>query len=114
MTNYDPEAERRRVSCCRNPCRPRDEGVGLKFPNVGRAATQLAKFLQFSKLVLSDSTTDTAKEMGVTRSRCEGRVGDNVRFTPKSGHWNSVAKCPLCAKSRLMHCSILDRQIAPQ
>ena len=24
---------------------------------------------------------------------------DDVRFTPKSGHWNSVAKCPLCAKS---------------
>ena len=24
----------------------------------------------------------------------------NVRFTPKSGHWNLVAKCPLCAKSR--------------
>src|SRR5262249_36525368 len=23
----------------------------------------------------------------------------NVRFTPKSGHWNSVASCPLCAKS---------------
>jgi hypothetical protein len=23
----------------------------------------------------------------------------NVRFTPKSGHWNSVAACPLCAKS---------------
>src|SRR5215813_12105301 len=23
----------------------------------------------------------------------------NVRFTPKSGHWNSVAKCLLCAKS---------------
>ena len=23
----------------------------------------------------------------------------NVRFTPKSAHWNSVAKCPLCAKS---------------
>jgi hypothetical protein len=23
----------------------------------------------------------------------------NVRFTPKSGHWNSVAECPLCAKS---------------
>src|SRR6516165_2111495 len=21
----------------------------------------------------------------------------NVCFTPKSGHWNSVAKCPLCA-----------------
>jgi len=25
-------------------------------------------------------------------------LGD-VRFTPKSGHWNSVAKCLLCAKS---------------
>src|SRR5262245_11060102 len=24
----------------------------------------------------------------------------NVRFTPKSGHWDSVAKCPLCAKRR--------------
>ena len=24
----------------------------------------------------------------------------DVRFTPKSGHWNSAAKCPLCAKSR--------------
>ena len=24
----------------------------------------------------------------------------NVRFTPKSGHWNSVAECPLCAISR--------------
>src|SRR5215467_13864937 len=23
----------------------------------------------------------------------------DVRFTPKSGHWNSVARCPLCAKS---------------
>jgi hypothetical protein len=24
----------------------------------------------------------------------------NVRFTPKSRHWNSVVECPLCAKSR--------------
>src|SRR6516165_7171254 len=23
----------------------------------------------------------------------------DVRFTPKSGHWNSAVKCPLCAKS---------------
>src|SRR5215472_10335172 len=23
----------------------------------------------------------------------------NVRFTPESRHWNSVAQCPLCAKS---------------
>src|SRR5262252_1780533 len=29
----------------------------------------------------------------------------NVRFTPKSGHRNSLAGCLLCAKSRLMHCS---------
>ena len=28
-----------------------------------------------------------------------------VRFTLKSGHWNSVVECPLCAKSGLMHCS---------
>jgi hypothetical protein len=29
----------------------------------------------------------------------------NVRFTPKSGHRNSVAGCPLCATGGLMHCS---------
>jgi hypothetical protein len=29
----------------------------------------------------------------------------DVRFTPESGHWNSVAKCPLCAISGLMQCS---------
>ena len=23
----------------------------------------------------------------------------DVRFTPKSGRWNSVVECPLCAKS---------------
>src|SRR5262249_30751553 len=28
----------------------------------------------------------------------------NVRFTPKSGHWNSVVECLLCAKSR--HCEV--------
>ena len=30
----------------------------------------------------------------------------HVRFTPKSGHRNSVVECPLCAKSGLMQCSI--------
>ena len=32
----------------------------------------------------------------------------NVRFTPKSGHRNSLTECPLCANSGLMHCSNLD------
>jgi hypothetical protein len=29
----------------------------------------------------------------------------DVRFTPKSGHWRSEFRCPLCANSGLMHCS---------
>jgi hypothetical protein len=29
-----------------------------------------------------------------------GACPRDVRFTPKSRHWNSVSKCPLCAKSR--------------
>ena len=29
----------------------------------------------------------------------------NVRFTPKSGHRNSVVQCLLCAMSGLMQCS---------
>src|SRR6516225_1192501 len=24
----------------------------------------------------------------------------DVRFTPKSGHWRAIVRCPLCAKSR--------------
>src|SRR6516165_8343804 len=32
--------------------------------------------------------------------RDTSRPPANVRFTPKSGHYNSVSKCPLCAKSR--------------
>src|SRR6516164_4269281 len=32
-------------------------------------------------------------------------IGGNVRFTPKSGHRNSVVECPLCAKSGLVQCS---------
>jgi hypothetical protein len=27
----------------------------------------------------------------------------DVRFTPKSGHWQTTVGCPLCAKSGLMH-----------
>ena len=26
-----------------------------------------------------------------------GSLAGDVRFSPKSGHWNSAAKCPLCA-----------------
>ena len=33
----------------------------------------------------------------------------DVRFTPKSGHWNSVAECPLYVKSGLMQCSKISR-----
>ena len=33
------------------------------------------------------------------------RAGADVRFTPKSGHWNSASECPLCANSGLMHCN---------
>jgi hypothetical protein len=29
----------------------------------------------------------------------------DVRFTPKSGHWQVTVGCPLCAKSGLMRCS---------
>ena len=52
MTTYDPEdeAERHRVGgCCRNPCRPRDEGVGAKIRQRRPSTTQLVKFLQLSK-----------------------------------------------------------------
>jgi len=34
-----------------------------------------------------------------------GARQSNVRFTPKSGHCSGLMRCPLCAKSGLMHCS---------
>jgi len=34
----------------------------------------------------------------------------NVRFTPESRHWDSVAECPFCAKSGHLHCGILFDQ----
>ena len=39
--------------------------------------------------------------------RCQA----DVCFTPNSGHWNSVAKCPLCAKSGLLHRSENNRAL---
>ena len=33
------------------------------------------------------------------QKRTSEQVGHHVRFTPKSGHWISASKCPLCAKS---------------
>jgi hypothetical protein len=33
----------------------------------------------------------------------------NVRFTPKSGHWNSAVKCPLCAKSRTTFATVRQK-----
>ena len=36
----------------------------------------------------------------------------NVRFTPNSGHRNSVTACPLCAKSR-HGASLFDRLVGP-
>ena len=35
----------------------------------------------------------------------------HVRFTPESGHRNSVVECPLCAKSRDMRCSLFDHLV---
>src|SRR6516162_8067914 len=32
-----------------------------------------------------------------------GEGATDVRFTPESGHWNSVAECSLCAKSGHRH-----------
>ena len=33
------------------------------------------------------------------------RSNRDVRFTPKSGHRWAWSLCPLCAKSKLMHCN---------
>src|SRR5262249_2619159 len=41
-------------------------------------------------------------EIGDVRFGSKADIGEgatDVRFTPKSGHWNSAARCPLCAKS---------------
>ena len=59
MTTYDREdqAERRRVCAAAGILADLGMGVGAKIRQRRPSATQLAKFLQFSKLVLTDSTT---------------------------------------------------------
>ena len=92
MTISDPEdqAERRRVGgLLHESAELGMRGVGAKFRQRRPSPTQLAKFLQFSKPVLSDFTTTLSSPWN-DRSRCEGRVGDYVRFTPNSGHWLSA------------------------
>jgi hypothetical protein len=50
----------------------------------------------------------TKVQMAAERTAADVRFGSkadivrcqaDVRFTPKSGHWNSLVECPLCAKS---------------
>ena len=50
---------------------------------------------QFQKFKRLKNSLDVRFE---SKADIRGRLG-NVRFTPKSRHWNSVVECPLCAKS---------------
>src|SRR5262249_35260199 len=45
-------------------------------------------------------TNDRAAACCYARPVCGRSYVGNVRFTPKSRHWNAVTECPLCAKSR--------------
>src|SRR3974377_1355376 len=56
----------------------------------------------FAYQVLRNSSGSLAIFAAIRRAL--SRVS-NVRFTPKSGHRNSVVECPLCAKSGHMQCS---------
>jgi hypothetical protein len=55
---------------------------------------------------LSDRIAALRRSNPATAHVCFGSKADigaasgNVRFTPKSRHWLSALRCPLCAKSR--------------
>ena len=42
---------------------------------------------------------------------CNGKR--HVRFAPESGHVQCTRRCPLCAKSKLMHCNMVGTKKAP-
>jgi hypothetical protein len=50
-------------------------------------------------LVVPDGDFSQIDALGL-RSKADIAIPPtNVRFTLNSGHWNSVARCPLCANS---------------
>jgi len=64
------------------------EASGLFFDRPGRRASDGRWF----------TSTDVRFGSKADVARCQA----DFRFTPESGHWNSPAKCPICAKSGLM------------
>jgi hypothetical protein len=46
------------------------------------------------------SKNHTTRILGASAMSADiGEGATEVRFTPESGHWLSVSRCPLCAKS---------------
>jgi len=77
--------------------------AGKKTKEAAAKLCARSRWLTFSqknetKVTAGGSSSSSSTGLG---SKADIGVGPrHVRFTPKSGHWNSVAKCLLCAKSR--------------
>ena len=55
---------------------------------------------------LSKNAASSTSDFG--HKRTFRRLRRTSALPPKSGHWNSAARCPLCAKSGHMQCSNSD------
>ena len=79
-----------------------------RFKRIGLEAGPLSQWL-FSALAEADTAVaDSLKALDPTRPIREADISAwprHVRFAPKSGHWNSTARCPLCAVGSIGRCN---------
>src|SRR6516162_5560760 len=71
------------------------------FPSLARPSLSSATILKFSTIFKRELYAASQQDRRVhVRFGSKADIGArplNVRFTPESRHWNSAARCPLCA-----------------
>jgi hypothetical protein len=95
ITAYDPEdkADRRVGGLLHEPCTPRDEEMGVQNSSTTAEHNSTRKIFAVFQTDPGGYHEGYRSPRDVI-SRKDGRnggVGDCVRFTPKSGHWNWVS-----------------------
>src|SRR6516225_4450673 len=82
--------------------RPRRKATRTCTDTAGVVRTVHGEFMWPFTARVNENRTDRTDRCRCNLPPPKGRPRPDlyVRFTPKSGHWNPVVKCPLCAKSR--------------
>src|SRR6516164_2883873 len=76
-----------------------DASLAIAVGDVSAVTHQAARQREFTPLVDGRNGVSRRQRDNFVALAIEKGIGADQQFTPKSRHWNSVAKRPLCAKS---------------